>query len=61
MLSVLAPGDALPVGHPAAGKGQHEGRATAYVCVGPVCSLPVTEPQALKSALDEAAGAPGEG
>ena len=61
VLSVLAPGDALPLGHPAFGKGQHEGQPAAYVCVGPVCSLPVTEPQALKSALDEAAGAPGEG
>ena len=61
VLSVLAPGEALPLGHPAFGKGQHEGQPAAYVCVGPVCSLPVTEPQALKSALDEAAGAPGEG
>ena len=61
VLSVLAPGDMLPLGHPAFGKGQHEGRATAYVCVGPVCSLPVTDAQALREALDEAAHAPGKG
>ena len=61
VLNVLAPRDALAIGHPAAGKGQHEGRPTAYVCVGPVCSLPVTEPQALQGAIDEAARAPGEG
>ena len=35
VLNLLAPGDALPAGHPAAGKGLHEGRPAAYVCVGP--------------------------
>ena len=61
VLTVLAPGDALRAGHPAAGKGQHEGRAAAYVCVGPVCSLPATEPEALRAALAAAARAPAEG
>ena len=61
VLSVLAPGDVLPLGHPAFGKGQHEGRPTAYVCVGPVCSLPVADAEALKGALSEAAHATGEG
>ena len=60
VLSALEPGAALPENHPAAGKGLHEGQATAYVCVGPVCSLPVTEPKALRAALDEAARAPAE-
>ncbi len=37
----------LPAGHPAAGKTAVEGRATAYVCRGETCSLPVTIPEAL--------------
>ena len=57
VLSTLAPGDALPAGHPAAGKGLHEGRPAAYVCVGPVCSLPVTEAAEVRAALDAAAAA----
>ena len=60
VLTVLEPSGALPLGHPAFGKGQQEGKATAYVCVGPVCSLPVTEPDALRAALDNAR-APAEG
>ncbi|MBX6322708.1 MAG: thioredoxin domain-containing protein [Rhodospirillaceae bacterium] len=51
VLSVVPPGAALPAGHPAVGKGQHEGRATAYICRGPVCSLPIAEPGALRAAL----------
>ena len=59
VLTLLEPGAALPPGHPAFGKGLHEGRPAAYVCVGPVCSLPATEPEALRAALD-AARAPAE-
>ncbi len=51
VLSVLPPEAALPAGHPAAGKGMTEGRATAYVCEGPVCSLPLVEPAALAADL----------
>ena len=51
VLTLLQPGEALPLGHPAFGKGLHEGRPAAYVCVGPVCSLPATGPQALRAAL----------
>jgi uncharacterized protein YyaL (SSP411 family) len=43
----IAPAEPLPNGHPAHGKGLIGGRAAAYVCEGPVCSLPLTEPQAL--------------
>ena len=47
VVQAVSPGDALPPDHPASGKGLVGGRAAAYVCVGPVCSLPLTEPQAL--------------
>ena len=51
ILTALAPGEALPVSHPAAGKTMVEGKPAAYVCVGQVCSLPITEPDALRAAL----------
>ena len=47
----VKPGEALPSGHPAYGKGLVAGRPAAYVCEGPVCSLPLTDPQALAAAL----------
>ena len=53
VLQVVAPDAALPEGHPAAGKGQQDGRPTAYVCRGPVCSLPIVEADALRDALRE--------
>jgi len=49
----VKPGEALPSGHPAAGKGLVDGRAAAYVCEGPVCSLPLTDAPALAAALAE--------
>ena len=49
----LLPGRSLPAEHPAYGKGLVEGRAAAYVCVGPVCSLPLTEVAALRDALEK--------
>ncbi|HEX9490862.1 MAG TPA: hypothetical protein VF930_11280 [Stellaceae bacterium] len=51
VLMVVPPEAALPAGHPAAGKGQLGGRATAYVCEGPVCSLPLTDDAALAADL----------
>jgi uncharacterized protein YyaL (SSP411 family) len=50
VLSVV-PDDGLPQGHPAHGKDRKDGRATAYVCRGPVCSLPITDPAELALAL----------
>ena len=38
---------ALPASSPAHGKTAIDGKPTAYVCIGPQCSLPVTEPAAL--------------
>jgi uncharacterized protein YyaL (SSP411 family) len=51
IVSVIPPGAAFPDGHPAAGKTMIGGRATAYVCDGPVCSLPLTEAAALADDL----------
>jgi uncharacterized protein YyaL (SSP411 family) len=38
---------ALPASSPAHGKTAIDGKPTAYVCIGPQCSLPVTEPAKL--------------
>jgi uncharacterized protein len=51
VISALAPGKSLPPAHPAHGKGLVDGKPAAYVCRGPVCSLPLTEPGALAEAL----------
>jgi len=47
----VAPDEALPPAHPAFGKGLVGGRPAAYVCEGPVCSLPLTDPRALVDSL----------
>jgi uncharacterized protein YyaL (SSP411 family) len=51
ILQQVAPGAALPEAHPARGKGMIDGKPAAYVCEGPVCSAPLTEPDALAQAL----------
>jgi uncharacterized protein len=53
VLLSLPPGRELPARHPAYGKGLVDGRAAAYVCLGPVCSLPLTEPNKLVAHLAE--------
>nr|WP_264663100.1 thioredoxin domain-containing protein [Azospirillum fermentarium] len=57
ILTIAAPGQALPPGHPAAGKTMTGGAATAYVCRGMTCAAPVTTPAALASSLDAIAEA----
>jgi len=52
VLDVVAPERDLPADHPAAGKGEAGGKATAYVCEGAVCSLPVTDAAALAALLE---------
>jgi uncharacterized protein YyaL (SSP411 family) len=47
----LPPDGSLPPGHPAAGKGLIDGRPAAYVCKGPVCSLPITDAKTLLDSL----------
>ncbi|MGH6981121.1 MAG: thioredoxin domain-containing protein, partial [Stellaceae bacterium] len=53
VLDVVAPDRALPPHHPASGKGHAGGKATAYVCEGPVCSMPLTDAAALAALLRE--------
>ena len=52
LVSVITPGADLPASHPAHGKRAIDGKATAYVCMGPVCGPPVTDADALKSSLN---------
>ena len=47
----VPPNAELPAGHPATGKTVMDGQATAYVCIGQTCSLPLTDPGALAAAL----------
>jgi uncharacterized protein YyaL (SSP411 family) len=51
VLSMLPPGVDLPRDHPARGKTLVDGRPAAYVCDGPLCSLPLTEPLTLSRYL----------
>ncbi len=51
VLQQVAPDASLPPDHPAGGKGMRAGRATAYLCEGPVCSAPFDRPEALAEAL----------
>jgi uncharacterized protein YyaL (SSP411 family) len=55
VLSVVTPGDSLPANHPATGKLQNNSVATAYVCVGTTCSLPITSIDDLRTQLRAAA------
>jgi uncharacterized protein YyaL (SSP411 family) len=51
----IAPGESTPFGvDPSwlAGRVAVEGRPTAYLCHGTTCSLPVTRPEELVSALE---------
>jgi uncharacterized protein YyaL (SSP411 family) len=54
VLQRITPDCPLPDGHPAHGKTTVDGKATAYVCVGPVCSLPLTDVEDLANALARA-------
>ncbi len=58
LLLDLDAGADLPDGHPAQGKTMVNGRATAYVCTGPVCSPPVTDTADLRVALEASRLAP---
>lgn len=51
LLTIQAPDVVLPPDHPAAGKGLVGDQPAAYLCRGPVCSLPITDPAGLLEAL----------
>jgi uncharacterized protein YyaL (SSP411 family) len=51
VVQIIRPDEALPDDHPAHGKTIVEGKATAYVCEGPVCSLPIVVSSQLVDAL----------
>jgi len=51
VLDVVKDGETLPPSHPAHAKTQIDGRATAYVCRGPVCSPPQTRADGLQKTL----------
>jgi uncharacterized protein YyaL (SSP411 family) len=51
LLQVVPPDAALPRTHPAFGKTQQNGKATAYLCHNRSCGLPITEAKALDAAL----------
>jgi uncharacterized protein YyaL (SSP411 family) len=53
IIIVADPGDRLPETHPAFGKTTVEGKAAAYVCIGTTCSLPITDPAQLVTALKD--------
>jgi uncharacterized protein YyaL (SSP411 family) len=44
----------VPANSPAHGKTAIGGEPTAYVCIGPQCSMPVTEPAALIETVRDA-------
>jgi uncharacterized protein YyaL (SSP411 family) len=46
--------DAFPESSPAHGKTAIDNKPTAYVCIGPQCSLPVTEPAKLAETIKAA-------
>ncbi|HMR30759.1 MAG TPA: thioredoxin domain-containing protein [Geminicoccaceae bacterium] len=51
VLGRIGEGEALPAGHPAAGKAMVEGRATAYICVGRSCLPPIISAERLRREL----------
>ena len=51
VLQVVSDDGQLPSDHPASGKTAIDGQATAYVCRGMSCSLPITSPEELATAL----------
>ncbi|MEM8950341.1 MAG: thioredoxin domain-containing protein [Pseudomonadota bacterium] len=50
-VQLVSPDVALPEGHPASGKGLVDGKPAVYICEGQTCRLPVTDVDALATAL----------
>ena len=54
VVQVVGEDASLPESSPAHGKTAVDGKPTAYVCVGPLCSPPVSEPEKLVDAIKAA-------
>jgi uncharacterized protein YyaL (SSP411 family) len=54
VVSEVRAGGSLPESSPAHGKTAIDGKPTAYVCIGPQCSLPVIDPAALVETIKAA-------
>jgi uncharacterized protein YyaL (SSP411 family) len=59
VLQIVEPGTELPSNHPASGRGQTDGKATAYVCRHQACSLPVAAAAGLSALLKSNRGISG--
>jgi uncharacterized protein YyaL (SSP411 family) len=51
MVMQVEPGDPLPAGHPASGRGMEGGQPTAYICQAGNCSIGFTADAALSEAI----------
>jgi uncharacterized protein YyaL (SSP411 family) len=51
IVQVVGSAETLSAAHPASGKRQVDGKATAYVCIGPVCGPPMTDAAGVAAAL----------
>jgi uncharacterized protein YyaL (SSP411 family) len=51
VVTVLDEGAESAKGHPTYGKAAIDGQATAYVCIGQSCSLPITDPEVLRATV----------
>ncbi len=56
VIQFLASSENLADGLPASGKTAVDGKATAYICVGQTCSLPVTDATQIKDTLGKVLG-----
>ncbi|WP_199899234.1 thioredoxin domain-containing protein [Sneathiella glossodoripedis] len=52
VLNIITDTEDLPFDHPAKGKSRVDDKPTAYICTGPVCSLPATSPLDLRKILE---------
>lgn len=52
VVNIISDTEDLPFDHPANGKTRVDDKATAYVCTGPVCSLPANNPVAFRQILE---------
>ena len=54
VIQEIGEAEGLPISSPAHGKTSVDRRVTAYVCIGPQCSLPLTDPAQLVETITTA-------